>query len=397
MKNRYIEIVFDNSGSMGTIMESGKSRLETAKQLFREEILPSIDWQYDSVFLRTLRSGCENLSEVKKGFNKDSLEHMIQALRPEGGTPLYNTVKDALNASKRAIADEKVIFVLTDGEDTCGFSDSLNFTEEELRYVKTLNVILIKYAIENTITNTNLDWFASKIGAQTFSVGASGRADFSSMRADLRNGLGNAGFVTGSNRNVTPVYPNYTMSWSELNNRGIQIYQAELLFNEGFLSWKPESNKPLEGKQWSELLFLWSLRFLNGLPAEIVRAMLLHLPKPYAYSQSGMYWDFQKTRWITPEAKPAQRLPNPEAKMQDNLNVKNREIEADKIYDEDVYYEVHQLRQENVAGTPGYKLIKWQCKTDILTKPSKTKKLKEGDVVQFVKPKAKGRPKKSIS
>jgi hypothetical protein len=394
MKNRYIEIVFDNSGSMGTIMESGKSRLETAKQLFREEILPSIDWQNDSVFLRTLRSGCENLSEVKKGFNKDSLEHMIQALRPEGGTPLYNTVKDALNASKRAIADEKVIFVLTDGEDTCGFSDSLNFTEEELRYVKTLNVILIKYAIENTITNTNLDWFASKIGAQTFSVGASGRADFSSMRADLRNGLGNAGFVTGSNRNVAPVYPNYTLSWGELNNRGIQIYQAELLFNEGFLSWKPESNKPLEGKQWSELLFLWSLRFLNGLPAEIVRAMLLHLPKPYAYSQSGMYWDFQKTRWITPEAKPAQRLPNPEAKMQDNLNVKNREIEADKLYDEDVYYEVHQLRQENIAGTPGYKLEKWRCKTDILVKPSKTKKLKEGDVVQFVKPKAKGRPRK---
>jgi hypothetical protein len=397
MKNRYIEIVFDNSGSMGTIMESGKSRLETAKQLFREEILPSIDWQYDSVFLRTLRSGCENLSEVKKGFNKDSLEDMIQALRPSGGTPLYNTVKDALNASKRAIADEKVIFVLTDGEDTCGFSNSLNFTEEELRYVKTLNVILIKYAIENTITNANLDWFASKIGAQTFSVGASGRADFRSMRADLRNGLGNAGFVTGYNRNVTPVYPNYTMSWGELNNRGIQIYQAELLFNEGFLSWKPEPNKPLEGKQWSELLFLWSLRFLNGLPTEIVRSMLSGLKRPYAFSQSGIYWDFQKTRWITPEAKPMQRLPNPEAKMQDNLNVKNREIEADKLYDEDVYYEVHQLRQENVAGTPGYKLIKWQCKTDILIKPSKIKKLKEGDVVQFVKPKAKGRPKKSIS
>jgi len=397
MKNRYIEIVFDNSGSMGTFMDSGKSRLETAKQLFREEILPSIDWQNDSVFLRTLRSGCENLSEVKKGFNKDSLEDIIQALQPEGGTPLYNTVKDALNASKRAIADDKIIFVLTDGEDTCGFSNSLNFTEEELRYVKTLNVILIKYAIENAITNANLDWFASKIGAQTFSVGANGRADFSSMRADLRNGLGNAGFVTGSNRNVTPVYPNYTMSWSELNNRGIQIYQAELLFNEGFLSWKPEPNKPLEGKQWSELLFLWSLRFLNGLPAEIVRAMLLHLPRPYAFSQSGIYWDFQKTRWITPEAKPMQRLPNPEAKMQDNLNVKNREIESDKLYDEDVYYEVHQLRQENAAGTAGYKLVKWQCKTDILTKPSKIKKLKEGDVVQFVKPKAKGRPKKSIS
>jgi hypothetical protein len=314
-----------------------------------------------------------------------------------GSTPLFNTVRDAVEACKKSIADEKIIFVLTDGDDTCNVDPTNFFTPEEQKFIRTLNVILMQFAINNHITKQNLNLFASQIGAQTFSVGANGRADFSSMRADLRSGLGNAGFVSGANRNITPVYPGYMLSWSELNNRGIQIYQAELLFNEGFLSWKPEPNQPLEGKQWSELLFLWSLRFLNGLPLEIVRAMLMHLPKPYAYSQSGMYWDFQKTRWITPEAKPAQRLPNPEAKMHDNLNVKNREIESDKLYDEDVYYEVHQLRQENIAGTPGYKLEKWQCKTDILIKPSKLKKLKEGDVVHFVRPKAKGRPRKSIS
>lgn len=397
MKNRYIEIVFDNSDSMAIGFSGNRSRMEMAKELFKDEILPNIDWSHDKVVLRTLRSSCDGVSRAVMASNSITLKNNIDALRPTGGTPLYNTIKDALYACKRAVEDDKVVFVLTDGEDTCGYGNKLDFTEEELRYINTLDIILIKYAIDSAVTNANLDWFASKIGAQTFSVGANGRADFSSMRADLRSGLGNAGFVSGANRNITPVYPGYVLSWSELNNRGIQIYQAELLFNEGFLSWKPEPNQPLEGKQWSELLFLWSLRFLNGLPLEIVRAMLMHLPKPYAYSQSGIYWDFQKTRWITPEAKPAQRLPNPEAKMHDNLNVKNREIESDKLYDEDVYYEVHQLRQENIAGTPGYKLEKWQCKTDILVKPSKLKKLKEGDVVQFVRPKAKGRPKKSTS
>jgi hypothetical protein len=122
--------------------------------------------------------------------------------------------------------------------------------------------------------------------------------------------------------------------------------------------------------------------------------MLSGLQKPYAYSKSGVYWDFEQTRWIAPEPKPLQRLPNPEAEMQDNRIVKNRESEPDQLYDEEVYYEVQQSRQENVAGTPGYKLINWQCKTEILTKPSKLKKLKEGDIVQFVKPSPRGRKKK---
>jgi hypothetical protein len=186
------------------------------------------------------------------------------------------------------------------------------------------------------------------------------------------------------------------LSWSELNNRGIQFYQAELLFNEGFLSWKPESNKPLEGKQWSELLFLWSLRFLNGLPVEIIRAMLMHLPKPYAYSQSNMYWDFEKTRWITPEAKPTERIPNPEKEILDikQLNPKQRDTEYHQWYDEDVLYEVEKIELNNAAGTNSYKLVKWQCKTDLLVKP-KPKKLKARDVVQFVKPSKRGRKRKA--
>ena len=393
MKNRYIEIVFDNSSSMGKILSGNQTRIQVAKTLFEKEVFPELRKE-DLINIRTLRSYCDGRS-VPVTSDIHSIKYDIEQIDAIlGRTPLFNTVKDAVEACKKSIADEKIIFVLTDGDDTCRVDTADFFTPEEQKFIRTLNVILMQFAINNQITRQNLNLFASQIGAQTFSVGSTGRADFSSMRADLRTGLGNAGILSGGLKVNSQAIPEYSLTWGELKSRGILFYQAELLFNEGFLSWKPEPNKPLEGKQWNELLFLWSLRFLNGLPVEIIKTMLSGLQKPYAYSKSGVYWDFEKTRWIAPEPKPLQRLPNPEAEMQDNRNVKNRESEADQLYGEDVYYEVQQLRQENALGTMGYTLVKWQCKTEILTKPSKLKKLKEGDIVQFVKPSPRGRKKK---
>ncbi|MEK0420788.1 MAG: von Willebrand factor type domain [Bacteroidota bacterium] len=392
---RYIEIVFDNSISMRDILTGNQTRIQVAKALFEKEVFPELR-EDDQINIRTLRSYCDGTSRPVNT-NIKTIKYDVEKIDAKlGETPLFNTVKDAVEACKKSMADEKIIFVLTDGDDTCNVDPTNFFTPEEQKFIRTLNVILMQFAINNHITRQNLNLFASQIGAQTFSVGASGRADFSSMRTDLRSGLGNAGFVTGANRNITPVYPGYMLSWSELNNRGIQFYQAELLFNEGFLSWKPEPNKPLEGKQWSELLFLWSLRFLNGLPVEIIRAMLMHLSKPYAYSQSNMYWDFEKTRWITLEAKPTERIPNPEPEIMDvkQLNQKQRDTEYHQWYDEDVLYEVEKIEQNNAAGTNGYKLVRWQCKTDLFVKP-KPKKLKAGDVVQFVKPSKRGRKRKA--
>ncbi|NBP05341.1 MAG: VWA domain-containing protein [Bacteroidetes bacterium] len=392
---RYIEIVFDNSISMRDILTGNQTRIQVAKALFEKEVFPELR-EDDQINIRTLRSYCDGTSRPVNT-NIKTIKYDVEKIDAKlGETPLFNTVKDAVEACKKSMADEKIIFVLTDGDDTCNVDPTNFFTPEEQKFIRTLNVILMQFAINNHITRQNLNLFASQIGAQTFSVGASGRADFSSMRTDLRSGLGNAGFVTGANRNITPVYPGYMLSWSELNNRGIRFYQAELLFNEGFLSWKPEPNKPLEGKQWSELLFLWSLRFLNGLPVEIIRAMLMHLSKPYAYSQSNMYWDFEKTRWITLEAKPTERIPNPEPEIMDvkQLNQKQRDTEYHQWYDEDVLYEVEKIEQNNAAGTNGYKLVRWQCKTDLFVKP-KPKKLKAGDVVQFVKPSKRGRKRKA--
>ena len=392
---RYIEIVMDNSGSMLSNLTATQSRMAVAKELFKKEVFPQLSPD-DSVCIRTLRGHCSGTSVARRtAYNM--LEQTIDSIRPElGCTPLFNTVKDAVQACKTAPAAEKIIFVLTDGDDTCSVDSTNFFTPDELKYIRTLNVVLMQFAVDSTTTRNNLKWFASGMGAQTFSVGVTGRTDFSTMRADLRSGLGNAGIIRGGVAvNPNPV-PDYSLTWEELQNRGILFYQAELLHNESFLSWKPALGLKLDGKQWSELLFLWSLRFGNGLPVEIIRTMLSGLQKPYTYSQSGVYWDFEKTRWIAPEPKPLQRLPNPEAEKED-LPERNRAYrEVMDAYEENEYYEVEMVRQENLAGTPGYKLVKWNPQTEMKVVPNKikSKKLKEGDIVQFVKPAPRGRKKK---
>ena len=126
---RYIEIVFDNSGSMGANMANGKSRLENAKTLFKEEIMPDLNFLEDVVAVRTLRNGCDGMSYAKKVHSQNELVQQVDSLIASGGTPLYNTVKDALNACKNQIGVDKIVFVLTDGDDTCGFSQNLNYTE----------------------------------------------------------------------------------------------------------------------------------------------------------------------------------------------------------------------------------------------------------------------------
>jgi hypothetical protein len=392
---RYIEIVMDNSGSMLSNLTATQSRMAVAKELFKKEVFPQLSPD-DSVCIRTLRSYCSGTSVARKT-PFSMLEQIIDSIRPElGCTPLFYTVKDAVQACKTVMADEKIIFVLTDGDDNCDVDSTNFFTPDELKYIRTLNVVLMQFAVDSGTTSSNLKWFASGIGAQTFSVGVTGRTDFSSMRTDLRTGLGNAGIIRGGvTVNSNPV-PDYSLTWEELQNRGVLFYQAELLYSEGFLSWKPVRGDKLDGKMWSELLFLWSLRFGNGLPTEIVRTMLSGLQKPYAYSQSGVYWDFEKTRWIAPEPKPLQRLPNPEAAKADAPERYRTDREAMDVYEENEYYEVELIRQDNAIGTQRYRLVKWNNKLEIKTLPpkNKLKKLKEGDIVQFVQPKPRGRKKK---
>ncbi len=57
MMSRYIEIVYDNSGSMNDNV-GGRKKYEIAQVLFEKEILPTIGNKGDKVVLRLLRNGC---------------------------------------------------------------------------------------------------------------------------------------------------------------------------------------------------------------------------------------------------------------------------------------------------------------------------------------------------
>jgi hypothetical protein len=156
---RYKEIIFDDSGSMNATL-NGEEKHHIAKRLFKEKILPTLGKKGDTVVLRTLSNSCSfNSSFAEKLPN--NLAEMIQiidAIRCEKGTPLYFTIKDSIQACKVAVAKEKHIFILTDGDDTCGipFENIINDDFSIIKNQLNLNTILVQFAVEDELSQNNV-------------------------------------------------------------------------------------------------------------------------------------------------------------------------------------------------------------------------------------------------
>lgn len=73
--SRYIEIIFDNSGSMNSL-EKGKPRHVLAKEIFNDVVIPQLGKRGDEMVLRTLRRGCSGLSSIKKFYKKKSIKRL---------------------------------------------------------------------------------------------------------------------------------------------------------------------------------------------------------------------------------------------------------------------------------------------------------------------------------
>jgi hypothetical protein len=118
---RYIEIVYDNSGSM-TDRVGNKKKYEIAQELFEKDILPSIGLRGDQVVLRLLRNGCEDSKSFPETLpnQRNLMLNRIKGINHDQSTPLFYTVFDSVEACRNIRADEYLIFVLTDGDDTCG-------------------------------------------------------------------------------------------------------------------------------------------------------------------------------------------------------------------------------------------------------------------------------------
>ena len=378
---RYIEIVYDNSGSMNDRV-AGKRKYEIAQELFEKDILPSIGLKDDQVVLRLLRTSCEDsMSRSEILPNQRSLMlNRIKGISHDQSTPLFYTVYDAVEACRNIKADEYLIFVLTDGDDTCGTRIEELIDEDTLKkYVSFYKVLLVQLAVDSPISRNNLTAFTNALGGQAISLDSSD--SIAQMRRKLKTALNVSGFS-----NKLPVehcfdnLPGFDMTWEEIENSGISFHQAMLLSQKGLLSWTPDITLNVTTLQNAELKFLFSLMFKSGIPEDLAKTMLSQLRKPYYYSYDCIYWDFAAARWrYFPQQNQIQQLPNREARFED-FPEKNKGRELDRS---NTLYSEHEIYRVELAPTiaPAFQLVP-DNSLDFEIKP-KTKILKEGDKVIF--------------
>lgn len=378
---RYIEVVYDNSGSMNDRV-GNKKKYEIAQELFEKDILPSIGLKGDQVVLRLLRSGCEDsVSNAETLPNQRNLMlNRIKGINHDQSTPLFYTVFDSVEACRNIRADEYLIFVLTDGDDTCGVRIEDLIDEDTLKkYVRFYKVLLVQLAVNSPISRNNLTAFTNALGGQAISLDSSD--SIPQMRKKLKLALNVSGFT-----NKFPLehcfdnLPGFDVAWEEIEEAGINFHQAMLLHQKGLLTWMPDFNLGVSTLQFAELRFLFSLLFKSGIPEDLLKTMLSQLKKPYYYSFDCIYWDFASARWrYFIQQNQIQQLPNKEARF-DDYPERNKMREFDERHSHYLDSETYRVEQAPTI-MPAFQLIREDL-ADLDFKPH-TKILKEGDRVIF--------------
>ncbi len=106
---------------------------------------------------------------------------------------------------------------------------------------------------------------------------------------------------------------------------GLNWWAAVKLFDDGWLSFSPETTNLLDDAQEAELRFVGSL-VLAGCDQVMLSVLLGSLPRPYAYDIKRIYFDWMARRWrVLPDPSA-----HPEAAFTDWLEalVKQRDIES---------------------------------------------------------------------
>ena len=85
---------------------------------------------------------------------------------------------------------------------------------------------------------------------------------------------------------------------------GLNFWAALKLFEDGWLSFSPETTLHIDEAQEAELRFVGSL-VLAGCDRSMLTRLLVSLPKPYAYDLKRLYYDWGAHRW--------RALPDPRA------------------------------------------------------------------------------------
>ena len=381
---RYIEIVYDNSGSMNEKIKN-KYKYEVAQELFEQVLLPIIGLPGDEIVLRLLGHQCHLDTSIGTsltnlyGTDKQGMLQHIKSIYHNGHTPLIHTICDSINACKSAKFDQHCIFVLTDGDDTCSVNIYDLISKEDLeKYVKYFQVLMAQLAVKSKTSRNNLKAISEGIGGVT--VLLDDHDDPAIMKEKLKKALS----ISGINNQFPLEYcfeqlPGPDLTWDDIPNLGIIYTQAYSLFKKKFLSWKPDFNKNVSQLQFAELKFLFALRDKTGLTDILIETMLSQLKKPYYYSHDCIYWDFLNARWkYFKKANKIEQVDNPDAHIADG----NEEIDSiKKHYDLKLQsfddYNVYKVELTNTSNT-SFNLIP-KGNTDY------NKIIRPGDLLKFKK------------
>jgi hypothetical protein len=324
-------------------------------------------------------------------------------------------MRDALLTTLAHSASEKTIFVLTDGNDTCNIPLDQVLTTKELQYFNQINVILAQFAVNSeSETQQKLTQFANTIGAKTFNFASGPKSNITNIRTELNTALRKVNLNRNSPLNhCFTELPGNTKSWKEIEEAGIEIHQSRILYEENFLSWKPELAINVTPLQFAELKFLFGMRFKSGINVEMMRAMLAQLVKPYYYNNRCIFWDFEEARWKNfPKPLPivTEKVIEKEV-IKEVIKEVTKEVPVEVIkripynvmieknYRKSGYYRIESVQDNNERNSPdlflnaptlvNFKLQECDIpKNNVIT-------IKEGDVIKYEEKKSKGRPRKS--
>lgn len=396
--NRYIEIIFDDSGSMASEHSSGKPRHIVAKELFVKSVLPSIGKPGDKVMLRLLReTGCEVLVEKESvsreiGPTQEEIEHEISSInRFNKNTPLYLTIKDCIEecsklSKKNSSYTDYLIFVLTDGGDTCYTDVRSVISEKEMQQwnvvIPKLDPVLVQFDIDNSISKTNLEGAIRFLGGRSVNVSNASKKSITLVKNALKRS-GFEGNILPHCIESQPYGKSYT--WNELENENIFFHQAQLLNQSKLLCFEPNLDRQVTHDQYYDLKFLHSLAFVSHLPMNLIKSMVTQLEKPLLYTHECIRWDFAKARWF--------EIEKPEFfAFKEDAQAKN----ADKIFENKIREEENwkdfDVRKESYQSNTEYIVVQNNFGEFILEQHNKKKDYKkfnrsylhEGKVVVFL-------------
>lgn len=295
---RYIELVYDNSSSMTGIIHS-QQKWQIVLELFEKDILPHIGRPGDHVVLRELGNNCakgSSKAEVLPNDKKDMLR-ILQKVSYNNFTPLFYSIFDAIEACKNTKADEHLVFILTDGDDTCQVPLLQLIDKETIeRYVIDFQVLLVQFAVDTPESSRNLFALASFLNCRSIAISSSDTIP--QMRTKLKESLITSGFA--KKQKLEYCFTNKSgpmVTWEQAKAEGITFHRATVLYNKSELKWEPNKDVDIHPLDYAELKFVHKLYFENGLNEDAVRAMLKQLKKPYYYDFKCIYWDFSTSEW----------------------------------------------------------------------------------------------------